>query len=131
MGIAAVEPKRLNLNLWIGVLSTATLVLVLFFFDPSRSGFYPLCYFHRVTGLLCPGCGGLRATHQLLHGHILEALRLNAFLVLVLLPAACFIGLRWLIRFLQQKPNKLEFRLRWLWLGLGSAVVFGIARNLL
>src|SRR5262245_53996639 len=55
---------------------------VLFFFEPGRYSFYPRCLFPQATGLLCPGCGSLRATHQLLHGHVAEAFRLNALLVL-------------------------------------------------
>ena len=29
--------------------------LVLFCFDPSRYHFYPVCFFHKTTGLLCAG----------------------------------------------------------------------------
>ena len=36
--------------------------------DPHTSGRYPTCPFHAVTGLWCPGCGGLRAVHDLTHG---------------------------------------------------------------
>lgn len=31
--------------------------------------------------MLCPGCGSQRAIHQLLHGHIAEAFKLNALLI--------------------------------------------------
>ena len=54
---------------------------VLFCFDPNRYPFYPLCFFHRATGLLCPGCGSLRALHQLLHGNLATAFHFNALLV--------------------------------------------------
>lgn len=40
------------------------------------------CTIHQLTGLECPGCGGQRALHLLLHGEILEALRYNALFVL-------------------------------------------------
>jgi hypothetical protein len=46
------------------------------------------CWFHALTGADCPFCGGSRALGALLHGDVLGALRLNAFAVLVLLPAA-------------------------------------------
>ena len=41
--------------------------------------YYPLfkdtgCVFHNVTGVYCPGCGGTRATLELLHGHFLRSL---------------------------------------------------------
>src|SRR2546421_11472933 len=46
---------------------------VLFWFEPTQHAFYPICAFHRTTGLLCPGCGSLRALHQLLHGQVAAA----------------------------------------------------------
>ena len=58
--------------------------LVLFRFDPNRYPFYPVCAFHHATGLLCPGCGSLRAIHQLLHGHLATAFRFNPLLILAL-----------------------------------------------
>ena len=57
-------------------------IVVLFAFDPSESVFFPRCPFMWLTGLKCPGCGSLRATHQLLHLHIGEAVRYNALMVL-------------------------------------------------
>jgi len=47
---------------------------VLFLFDLAKHGFYPICLFHSLTGLNCPGCGATRAAYQLLHGHLLRAL---------------------------------------------------------
>ena len=43
---------------------------VVFFFNPSTHGFYPVCLFHALTGWNCPGCGGTRAAYALLHGNI-------------------------------------------------------------
>src|SRR5580693_9291812 len=37
-------------------------------FDPATSGIFPPCPFRYLTGWYCPGCGSLRAIHQLLHG---------------------------------------------------------------
>lgn len=34
----------------------------------------PPCYFHLLTGLYCPGCGGTRAWISLLQGHFLQSL---------------------------------------------------------
>ena len=39
------------------------------------------CGFHSLTGLQCPGCGGQRAIHYLLHGELLKALRYNVLFV--------------------------------------------------
>ena len=57
---------------------------VLFAFNPASSSFYLPCPFNRLSGLYCPGCGSLRAMHQLLHGNLLAALGLNPLLVLSL-----------------------------------------------
>src|SRR5260370_36721099 len=58
--------------------------LILFLFDPNRYPFYPVCAFHKVTGLLCPGCGSLRAMHQLLHRHLAIAFHFNPLLITTL-----------------------------------------------
>ena len=62
---------------------------VLYTFPPAASTFYPRCVFRAATGLDCPGCGSTRAVHELLHGHIGAALRLNPFLFLVGLMLLC------------------------------------------
>jgi hypothetical protein len=67
---------------------------ILFCFDPNGGGFYPVCLFHQATGLLCPGCGSLRAMHQLLHGHVLAAFEFNPLLLLCL-PAAAWYAARY------------------------------------
>ncbi len=100
---------------------------VLFWFDPARHAFYPLCVFHSATGLLCPGCGSLRALHQLLHGNMAAAFRLNAFLV-VSLPLLLALGATFFWRATQRRPFSLP--LKWVWLFVGAGMVFGILRNL-
>ena len=58
-------------------------VLVLYFYNPSTSSFYPLCLFNSLTGLHCAGCGGLRAAHALLHGNVAESFAYNPLLIMV------------------------------------------------
>ena len=122
------EAKPVNVNWLIGVTCVVALGMVLFLFDPAHSGFYPVCIFYRTTGWQCPGCGGLRAAHQLLHGHFAAAFRLNALLMVFLLPAACLFGTRWWICRSRNQPLRLHPF--WLWFGLVVTVAFGIARNL-
>jgi len=52
-------------------------IIVLFFWDPAVLNYYPPCLFQSVTGLLCPGCGGMRGTHEILHFNFNEAYVLN------------------------------------------------------
>jgi len=102
----------------VAALSTAAgvFLLTLFLFDPAHYNFYPACYFHAITGLYCPGCGALRATHQLLHGHFVAAARLN-LLLLLCLPAVPL----WSVRKIRPLCG---------WILIASCAVFTVARNL-
>lgn len=62
----------------------ATVALIYYRFNPAESGFFPVCFFRKLTGLHCPGCGAQRALHALLHGRFGEAFRNNALLMLAL-----------------------------------------------
>ncbi len=48
----------------------------------------PGCWFRRLTGLSCPGCGGTRAVGALLSGDVVAAFRYNLLLPLGLLVLA-------------------------------------------
>lgn len=50
--------------------------------DPHAPGAWPPCPFLALTGVPCPGCGGLRAVHDLLTGDLVGALSSNAWAVL-------------------------------------------------
>lgn len=115
---------------WLAGLGAGGVLAVLFFLDPARHALYPACTFRRWTGWNCPGCGGLRATHQLLHGHVLEALRLNALAVALWLGVAAWVlGRLW--RWWRPAPPRLQpVRPLWFWLALVALLVFGVARNL-
>jgi hypothetical protein len=101
--------------------------LIFFLFDPTKVAIFPPCVFHQVTGLDCPGCGAQRALHQLLHGNIVAALRLNAMFVLSL-PIWALYGPRFLLRALRGQSTKLNAR--WMWFYLMAWLVFGFLRNL-
>jgi len=107
----------------------AGLCLILFLFDPGQYRFYPRCIFHQTTGLLCPGCGSLRALHQLLHGQVLAAVHFNALLVLGT-PLAAWMTARSLFRSLNGQSQSLGLHPAWLWAALAAVILFGILRNL-
>jgi len=77
--------------------AAAFVAAALFFFDPATAGFYPPCLFRSLFGFQCPGCGSLRAVHQLLHGNLGAAWALNRT-VFVALPLAAVAGLIGVIR---------------------------------
>ena len=110
--------------LWIVVAAALVVAGVLFAFNPEQSSFYPTCVFKSATGLSCPACGCLRASHQLLHGHIAAAFHLNALFV-VALPIAALLGLQKLLR----KPL-IENTAYFGWTLLVLFVLFGVLRNL-
>ncbi len=90
--------------------------VLLFFFDPAATGFYPACPLHSLTGLDCPTCGGLRAVHLLLHGHVRAAFAMNPFLFFALPVVALFF-----IR---------PARSRWLpWIAFGALLAWFVWRN--
>jgi len=50
--------------------------------DPHNpNSAYPLCPFKWLTGWNCPFCGGLRMTHDLLHGDLMASINDNVFLL--------------------------------------------------
>ena len=60
----------------IGATGAAALGVVAFL--PHQ--FWPKCPVYALTGLYCPGCGGLRATWDLLHGNLAGAINQNAII---------------------------------------------------
>lgn len=109
------------------VLGIATLYTALA--DPYRPGFFPACVFLTTTGHYCPGCGGLRAVHELARGDIPAALGMNPVVVVVVVPLGIALLVAW-------------WRSAWtsgraphvpLWLAIGLPVllgVFWVARNI-
>jgi Protein of unknown function (DUF2752) len=63
--------------------------------DPHNThSAYPLCPFKWITGWNCPFCGGLRMTHDLLHGDLLAGINDNVFLLVGIPMLAGWIVLR-------------------------------------
>jgi hypothetical protein len=108
----------------------AAMAAVLFLFDPATHGFYPVCLLHQTTGLLCPGCGTLRALHQLAHGNLAAAWGLNC-LVVALLPVAFWLAARELIWVSTgRRLPGIVTRPIFGWALVAGLIVFGVARNL-
>jgi len=101
---------------------------VLFCFDPRCYHFYPVCFFHRTTGLLCAGCGSLRAMHQLLHGHLATAFAFNPLLV-ASLPFVIWFGASQAVQRARNQPVPLRVRPMWLGLLLAILIGFTLVRN--
>ncbi|MFI9252287.1 DUF2752 domain-containing protein [Streptomyces sp. NPDC053069] len=97
--------------------------------DPNEPGHYPVCPLYRITGLYCPGCGGLRSAHAFVHGDLLTALRDNA------LGVAAYLGFAvlwtvWVIRAARGRPMRVGLGPVHLWAAGAVLLVFTAVRNL-
>lgn len=92
--------------------------------DPHRPGsVFPPCMFKLLTGWNCPGCGGMRMTHDLLHGDLAAAVVDNVF-ALVGLPLL----LLWVVS--SRRAGRPPFTPAVFWV-IGIAVVgWTVLRNL-
>ena len=86
LGMATRTVRELTL-LAAGLAGAGTVLVIR---DPHGHGSFGICP-SRLLGLYCPGCGGLRGTHDLLTFHWREAVGEN----LLLIPALVLFGWWW------------------------------------
>lgn len=55
---------------------------MLWIWTGKMSPVQPFCIFKKLTGLPCPGCGGVRAIRLLMEGKVLQALYINPLSIL-------------------------------------------------
>ncbi|WP_410874472.1 DUF2752 domain-containing protein [Nocardia sp. A7] len=84
-------PPLITAGLGIGTLA------LLRFRDPHVEGSYGLCPVYALFGVYCPGCGGMRAMHNLTDGNIIDSLHSNLLAVPLTLAFAIFV-IDWLRR---------------------------------
>jgi len=97
--------------------------------NPHEGGNYPTCPSLLLTGFYCPGCGSLRAIHDLAHGDVVGALDMN-ILAVIAIPWLVWRWYAWTAaaagRTITRKPAP-----AWAIYALaGAIVVYWIARNL-
>ncbi|WP_426595524.1 DUF2752 domain-containing protein [Cellulomonas sp. McL0617] len=102
----------------------ATLALV----DPNQAGHYPTCPFFWLTGLYCPGCGSLRALHDLTRLDVAAAWGMNPLLV-VALPFLVASWIAWTRRSVTGAHRRLAHP-AWIWAVLALVLAFWVARNI-
>lgn len=97
--------------------------------DPNEPGHYPVCPTYALAGIYCPGCGMLRATHDLTHLDISGAVARNPFAPLILAALVVLFVVwarsRWRGRPMSWDPP------RWMpWAIAGLFVAVTVARNI-
>ena len=112
----------------LAVLLAAAIVFLVF--PPAQYGFYPQCPVYHYLHLLCPGCGGTRAVAALLHGQIVEALRLNPLITLLTPVAMTYMAVHCRRVFKNQSFSWPQPSPSAIYATLGAASLFAIVRNL-
>jgi len=87
VGWRALGPPTLVAGAGIGA------TVLLHFRDPHQQYSYGVCPFHFVTGLWCPGCGGMRAVNDLTYGDVGAALSSNVLIA----PLIVLLGVSWVL----------------------------------
>jgi hypothetical protein len=96
--------------------------------DPNHPGHYPTCPFKWLTGYSCPGCGSLRAVHDLATGQVGAAFHRNPLAVL----AVPFVAAAWLSWARRRRTGRgRRVAPAWLiWTLLAAVILFWLLRNL-
>lgn len=103
---------------------------LVWFFNPTTAGFFPVCPLFKLTGFACPGCGLTRGFHALFHGDVLTALGFNAMIPLYVLIFAYLFAAMFFIAFLGRSIQFKIFKPIYIWTFFIVSVVFFVVRNI-
>lgn len=104
------------------------LILLRIYNPENENSFFIPCFFYKIMGIKCPGCGMTRSLHNLVNGDIKKAIWYNVMSIpaIVLL---IYIGYRYLMYLLKDEEilnEKMEMILK---VFLVILIIFGISRN--
>jgi len=98
--------------------------------NPYEAGAFPSCAFYSASGWYCPGCGGLRAAHELLHGDVVASLAMNPLVLLLVVPLVLAGTTWWLARVTGLKVPELRMTTAQAWVLPIFLGAFWVVRNL-
>lgn len=105
--------------------------LIYFFNNPSQNSLFLPCPFKLLSGYNCPGCGSQRAIHQLLHGNLVDAFRLNPLMVLSIPLIVYGLGTKFYNFIFETRYRvKLFYSNIFIYAYFAIAVVYWVVRNL-
>ncbi len=97
--------------------------------DPHIEGSYGLCPVYALFGVYCPGCGGMRAVHNLTDGHVIDSLHSNLLALPMLVLFALWVA-DWAVRAWRGAGPRLPgISSATMWMLLGSIAGYTILRN--
>jgi hypothetical protein len=73
------------------IMACALAAVPVYLFDPVEVCVFPPCPVHWIFRVYCPGCGTLRAFHNMLHGRIAEGFRMNPGMIVLLPVLLCLL----------------------------------------
>lgn len=102
------------------------------YYQQTDSTWINQCTIYRFTGVNCPGCGGQRSLHSLLHGEIAQALRYNSLFILGLpfLIYLYYIAIRVYILDHKEYLQSFVFSKGFAYTFLAAIIMFFILRNI-
>lgn len=97
--------------------------------DPHVEGSYGTCPVYALTGWYCPGCGGMRAVHNLTDGQVLDALHSNLLAIPLILAFVLWVG-DWTVRAWRGQRMRLPSISRvTMWTFFALLAVYTVLRN--
>lgn len=126
VAVASAKERKVAAASVVGAVGTLG---ILYLVNPGTSTLYPTCPFLALTGCYCPGCGSLRALHQITRGYVAAAFGLNPLLALSLPFVAYFFASQASLA-LRGCPLRTFFvRPLLIWMLLGVVILYWILRN--
>lgn len=113
----------------VAAVGTVGALAVLAAVDPNSPGHYPTCPFLFLTGWYCPGCGSLRALHDLTQLDVAGAWGMNPLLVLAV-PFVVASWFAWLLRSARRRPQRRTLPAGVIVALLVLVVAYGVCRNI-
>lgn len=115
----------------LNLLGAAFIILILYFFNPAQHIVFIPCWFYELTGYKCPGCGGLRASHLILHGNFSEAFRYNILIFFFIPPISIFVINNFWILIKEKKLIQIKLADFWVYISLALIIIYWIIRNII
>ncbi|MEU7766315.1 DUF2752 domain-containing protein [Nocardia sp. NPDC049190] len=132
----AADPKTESRSGWRGVAVPLLVAgagvgigMLLHLRDPHVDGSYGTCPVYALTGWYCPGCGGMRAVHNLTDGQLVDALHSNLLAIPLVLAFVLWVG-DWTIRAWHGRSMRLPTISRTtMWTFFALLTVYTVLRN--